>query len=244
MRYLIIGLALAVVACGCGRKSSLLLERPSRGPMAEVPEVAQQVLWNLEPTTQTETKGNVEFQLMHATPAYLLTLFNDKAIFGTFAGMNPYYPEHLVFYVKIANKGEQKIRIHQSEFVLVDDQGGQYSAISTDYVTAFAEFRQGVAGTTRGMLESASPGYFGFSIPVGKMFAQKPQNRFALLQQSALQNGYLYPGVVHDGLVAFWNPSRKAKKMRLMTGIKTEFDANDWPQKVLEYAFDLTVVKP
>jgi hypothetical protein len=91
------------------------------------------------------------------------------------------------------------------------------------------------------MLESASPGYFGFSVPVGKLFGGKPQNRLALLEQSSLQPGYLFPGVVHDGLVAFWNPGATAKRFRLLiTSIKTAFNANDEPTASLEFPFEFS----
>ena len=108
-------------------------------------------------------------------------------------------------------------------------------------MTALGESRRPVATTTRGLLESASPGYFGVSLPIGKAMAQKPQGQFALLQQSALQSGYLYPGVVHDGLITFWNPPAGQRKLRLLvTNVKTDFDANDWPRLSLEFPFEFS----
>lgn len=235
-----------VTGLGCaGRTSSLLLERQARGPIAEEPTVARPLIRQLEPATQTLAKGAIEVTVMFATPQYLIQLFSNKAIFGPYAGMNPYFPEHLVFYVKVANRSEKKLQLVPSEFVLIDDRGNQYHTIGADYITAFAEYRAPVATTTRGVLEGASPGYFGLSVPVGRMIAGKPQGRFALLQQSALQSGYLYPGVVHDGLIAFWNPAREAKTLRLLvTNIKTDFDAMDQPKTSLEFPFDFTVTSP
>ena len=239
MRRLVWALVMLVGLSGClGRKSSLLLERQARGPLAEEHTVATAVAWHLTPLSQTQATQQVEVTATHATPSYLRDLFNNKAIFGPYAGAYPYFPEQLVFYVRIANQSGQRIRIAPEEFVMVDDRGNQYSPMGTDYVTAFAEYKHGASTTTRGMLESASPGYFGFSLPVGKMVASKPQGRFALLQQSALQAGYLYPGVVHDGLVAFWNPAATAKTLRLLvTNVKTGFDANNEPTVSLEFPF-------
>ena len=233
----IIGILFAIT--GCGRKSSLLLERQALGPIAEEPAIAMPILRHLEPAIQTQTKERIDVSVTFATAEYLKALFSNKAIFGAMAGHNPFYPEHLIFYVKIANQSDQKIRINPAEFVLLDDRGTQYRTIGVDYVTAFAEFRQPVGTTTRGVVEGANPGYFGISLPVGRFIAAKPQDRFALLQRSALQVGYLYPGVTHDGLIAFWNPSREAKKFRLLiTNVKTGFDANDQPKATLEFPFE------
>ena len=242
-RWVLVGL---VVLTGCSsRKSSLLLERQARGPIEEEAEVAKATAWRLEPILQTQTKNQIDVTVNYASPNYLNNFFKNRAIFGVYAGGSPYFPEQFVFYVKIANHGPKKIRITPADFVLIDDRGSQYSTIGVDYITAFADYRHGAATTTRGLLENASPGYFGVSLPVGKIFAAKPQGRFALLQQASLQGGYLYPSVVHDGFIAFWNPSPLTKKLRLLiTNIKTEFDANDLPQSSLEFAFDFDASHP
>ena len=238
-------MAALLASGGCSsRKTSLLLERQARGPLNAGQGVAAPIPVVLKPDTETQKKDGVEVTLTHADAAYLNQFFSNERIFGQNAGKNPYFDEHLVFYVRIANMSDHKIRINPTEFVMVDSRGNQYSTIGTDYVTAFAEYKHGVATTTRGMLENASPGYFGFSFPVGKIVAGKPQWRFALLQQSSLQSGYLYPGVVHDGLVAFWNPPPNAKKIRLLlTNIKSDFDPSDFPKESLEFAFDFNVSK-
>ena len=62
-----------------------------------------------------------------------------------------------------------------------------------------------MASATRGVLQDARPGYFGLSLPVGKLFGGKPQRRFALLAMATLRSGMLYDGVEYDGLVAFWS---------------------------------------
>jgi len=245
MPRIVIGIMalLFVAGCGSSRKSSLLLERYSRGTMDQQPAAGQTVSWRLDPAMQKAEQRSVAVDVTYASPEFLQNFFSNRKVFKEFAGQNPYFPEHLVFYVTIKNSSRQRLRLSPGEFVLVDSTGSQYSPLNVDYVTAFAEFRAPMSTVTRGMLEDASPGYFGFSVPVGKMVSGKPQGRFALIQQSSLQTGYLYPTVVHDGLIAFWNPSREAASMRLiLPGIKTDFDANDWPQTSLEFTFDFQTV--
>jgi hypothetical protein len=245
MRRVVMGAMIFVMVSGCGgaRKSSLLLERPARGPLDEAQTFAHRVAWTVAPVMQTKTQNGVEVVVNYASQTYLNNFFQNEKVFGLLAGRNPYYPEHFVFYVKIANESPKKIRIDPMEFTLVDDRGNQLAAIGVDYVTAFADYRQPMSTATRGVLEEARPGYFGLSFPVGRLVAQKPQWRFALLKQSALQAGYLHPGVIHDGLVTFWNPSTEAKKLRLLVnGIKTSFDANDWPKESIDFVFEFDVV--
>ena len=108
---------------------------------------------------------------------------------------------------------------------------------------ALEEAHKPISTATRGILSEASPGYFGFSLPVGKMVAVKPQGRFALIKQSSLQAGYLYPGVVHDGLLAFWTPSKHTKSLKLLIAkIKTKFTPNDEPQRSTDFSFSFQAV--
>lgn len=234
----------AVLATGClARRSSLLLERQARGPIHDEPSVAQAVAWKLDPIVQEQAKENIDVTVNYASAEYLKNLFSNKAMFGSYAGPSPYYPENVVFYVSIANRSDKKIRITPTEFILLDDHGNQYGTLGIDYMTAFGDYRKPVSSVTRGLLESASPGYFGISVPVGRLVA-KPQGQFALLQQSTLQSGYLYPGVVHDGLVAFWNPPPNVKKLRLVvTNVKTDFDPSDLPKGSFEFVFEFNVIK-
>lgn len=235
-----------IVTAGCStRKSSLLLERSTRGPLDEALQVGERIEWHLEPVYQTKTNNNVQVNVNHASAEFLKGFFKNKEIFGAYAGKSPFFPEHLVFYVKFENRSAKKIRLDPTDFLLVDDLGNQYGMLSIDYITAFAEYRAPVATTTRGVLSEASPGYFGFSLPVGKMFASKPQGRFALVKQASIQPGYMYPGVIHDGLITFWSPNAKATKLRLLvTNVKTDFDANDFPQTSLEFPFEFTATHP
>lgn len=243
IRWIPMSLVVLMLVSGCGgRKSSLLLERQARGPMEEEPKVAKPRYWTLNPVMQTLVTNKVEVIVNHASRTYLKNFFKKKTIFGSYAGANPYFAEHLVFYVKIANQSDERIRIDPSAFILIDDRQNQYAMIGTDYVTAYADARAPVSTTTRGLLSDIRPGYFGFSLPVGRMVASKPQGRFALLRQSSLQEGYLYPGVTHDGMIAFWNPSAQVTTLTLLiTSIKTNFNANDEPRKALEFPFQFSV---
>jgi len=233
------GLLLTPLGCG-GRTSSLLLERQARGPIVEKPAIAQQVRWVLEPATQIKTQSGVEVTVTYAPLEFLNQFFSNQKVFGQFAGLNPYFLEQIVFYVKIANRSGKKLRLDPDQFVMVDDRGNQYQSLSADYSTALAEAKAPVGTLTRGLLEDARPGYFGVGLPVGKIIG-KPQQRFALLKISNLQAGYLYDGVVYDGLVAFWSPHQQTQRVKLfLTNLKTDFNANDWPQTTLEFAFEFT----
>jgi len=242
-RWMAMGLAGCLLLAGCsGRKSSLLLERHAVGPLEEAPAVGREVAWQLDPMTQSQELEQVAVTVSFAPAKYLDELFKNRKIFGEFAGRNPYFAENLVFYITVENHRQERILIDPRLFVLVDDRGNQYSPIGLDYITALADARQPVSTVTRGVLEDARPGYFGFSLPLGKLFAQKPQGRFALIKQSSLQTGYMYPGVIHDGLVAFWSPVEDASTLRLLvTSVKTGFDPKDLPTKTLEFPFTFQV---
>ena len=236
---LVVACVAVIVASGCGaRKSSLLLERNARGPLNEAWLVAKRFEWHLEPVRQTQTQQGIEVMVNHASREFLDHFFKNHDLFGEYAGRNPYYLENVVFYVQISNKSDEKIFMDPGSFTLLDDRGNQYSMIGMDYVTALGEARAPFATATRGVLEDARPAYFGIGLPVGKMVSAKPQGQFALLKQSALQAGYYYPGVVHDGIIAFWNPSTNATKLKLfITNVKTDFSADNLPKTSLEFVF-------
>jgi hypothetical protein len=235
-------------AVGCGRsrrKSSLLMERPAYGRIEAMASVAKPVAWRLEPAQQTKTERGVEATVEHASPEFLKQFFSNRDIFQNFAGSNPFFPEHLVFYVRLANRSERRVSVNPGAFVLVDDLGTQYHPIGVDYITAFEEYRRGFSTMTRNLFEDASPGYFGVSVPVGRLFFKKPQARFALATQTSFKAGPLFPGVVYDGLVPYWGPSTGATRLRLiLSNVKADFDANDVPKTAFEIAFDFAVARP
>ena len=231
--------ALSVAGCGTPRKSALLLERQARGVLMEEGEIATQVGWQLQPSRITKIDHDIEIFVAYASPAYLQEFFKNKRIFAEFAGLNPYFNEQMVFYVKIANTSQKKIHIDPTQFVLLDDKGDQYSLLQPDYIIAMADAKAPMATVTRGMMDEARPGYFGFGVPVGKIFP-KSQQRYALLQLSQLKEGELYPGVVYDGLVSFWNPHEAATKLQLvMANITSDFDANGEAKATMDVVFEM-----
>jgi hypothetical protein len=234
---------LAVAGAGCSsRKSSLLMERQARGAMAEDREIARNLEWQLAPAEQTKAESGVEVSVTHASQKYLKDFFSNRAVFGAFAGKNPYFPEQLVFYVKVANKSDKVIGVDPLRMVLLDDRGNQYQIITADYVTALAESKAPVSTLSRGLLDDARPGYFGFSVPVGKILG-KSQWRFALLKMSALQPGQLHPGVVYDGLVAFWSPHDRAKTLKLVVDVKTAYGPDDEPTAAGGVVFEMAAAR-
>ncbi len=243
MRVALMGLGLCLVLSGCAsKKSSVMLERRSVGPLDEEVAMAAGKPWHIEPTVLTQEQHGVEIAAHPASQEYLTQLFLNKKIFGEFAGKSPFSTDHLVFYVKIANHHTQKIHMSPGAFVLLDERGNQYQTLGVDPLTALAEARQSWGGA-RGVLSEAKPGYFGIGIPVGSLL-KGSQRDFALLKQSALQTGYLYPGVTYDGLVAFWSPRTDTKTLRLILGeIKPDFNAKDEPQASLDFPFEFTAAK-
>lgn len=238
-RWMLAGALLVTAGCG-GRKSSLLLQRQARGPIEEEQAVAQQVRWVLQPSTQTKTVEGVDISVTHTSMEYLNEFFKKKQLFGAYAGLNPFFPEQLVFYVKVANHSNDTLLIDPDRFVMLDDRGNQYQFLSPDYSTALAESKAPMATTTRGVIDDARPGYFGVGLPIGKILG-KSQQRYALMQMSGLHSGYLHAGVVYDGLISFWSPHAASKQVTLVLGdIKTKFDPKDEPGKALEFVFEFT----
>jgi len=243
---LVIALLLAIVGCS-GRKSSLLLGRFARGSLTDARSVAQPLELRLTPSSHTQKQynkagvvpgGAIEVTVTHAPREYQNDLFRNEDIFGKFAGKNPYYPQQLVFYVRIANKSPTEVFVDVTQFKLIDDRGNQLETIGHDHLEAFTKYKTPLSSGARGIVEGASPGFYGISLPIGKAF-RKSQWRYALLQQSALQQGFLYADVVHDGLIAFWTPSNLATKVTLrMSNIRTDFDAKGWPATALDFVFE------
>ena len=243
-RMAVIGVLAGATLTGCSaRQSSLLMERQSKGPLTDEELAARQASWTLEPASQTKTEGSVEVTATHADGDYLKKLFSEKRIFGGYAGPNPFFSEQMVFYIKFTNTGAKKIRITPNDFVLLDDQGNQFHTLSADYAQALAEAKRPVTTFTRGTLENASPGYFGLSLPIGKVIG-KDVRRFAVLKMASLDAGYIYNGVSYDGLIAFWNPHPASQKLRLiLANVKTDWLPNDDPAASVDVRFEFSATR-
>ncbi len=78
MQRLVLGIAIAVLIAGCGgRKSSLLLERPARGPLGDVRTIGQAMDLNLEPNYATQEAGGVEITVNQASWEFLKNFFDN-----------------------------------------------------------------------------------------------------------------------------------------------------------------------
>ena len=241
-----IALAAAVflIAAGCARRASVLMERSAKGPVAAERELARQFKVELLPPSQTLEHEGIELTVSFASSDYLKTYFQNRELFGKDAGLNPYFPDNLVLYMRIANRSAQKIKIDPNDCVLLDDLNNQYQSLPLDTITTLAASRAPIASFTRSTLQEARPGYFGVSVPVGAPlagFVGNPQQRYALLKQVNINPGFLYPGVVYDGFVSFWTPHRSAATLRAVWPIKMELNANDEPQKVIDFELSFTV---
>ncbi|MEE9612605.1 MAG: hypothetical protein V3W19_15225 [Desulfatiglandales bacterium] len=242
MRYrLIISLLIVILAiAGCSRrKDKILLERRALGRITDEPSMAKEVERELDPVFQSKTEDEVEVSVRFASRDYQNSFFNNEDIFGDFAGDSPYYPEHVVFHVSITNGSEDRILIQPNYFVLVDDLGNQYGPIGVAYLLAFAKFRSPITSLTTDALGDVHPRYMGVGVPIGRLVTGKGQRRLALIKQVSIRPGYLYPGVSHDGVIAYWNPATTSKRLRLfLSNIATGFDPNNEATKVLSFVFD------
>ena len=97
-----------------------------------------------------------------------------------------------------------------------------------------------ISSVTSGALEDVYPSYMGVGVPIGELISGgKGQRRLALIKQVSIRAGYLYPGVSHDGLIAYWNPAETCKRFRLfLSNISTGFDPNNDATKVIDFVFD------
>lgn len=236
---------LVLTSSGCGRKrSSLLMERRARGPFALERQFGTRQVVYLHPPERTIKQEGVEVMARFASMKDLHQYFQNAEYFGKDAGLNPFAPEHVVFYVQIANRSPKRLTLDPDQFVLVDDIGVQYSYLSPDYLNALAEARIGVGEATRMGLSSA-PSVYGVDVGgFASGLVPKSQKRLALLKQVSINPGTLFPGVVYDGYISFVRPHKDAKHLRLILGnIKTDFDASDIPKRALEFPFEFDVTQ-
>ena len=157
----VVALLVVIAVAGCsGRKSSLLLGRFARGSLTDARSIAQPLTPRLLPSSHTVTQNDIEVTVTHAPREYQDDLFRNEAIFGKFAGKNPYYPQQLVFYVRIANNSSTEAFVDVTQFKLIDDRGNQLETIGHDYIEAFTKYSTPISSTTRGIVEGVSPGFY------------------------------------------------------------------------------------
>ena len=136
-------------------KGQIELRRPESLPISIV----------VEPPTSSATKNGIDVTVRYASPEELDKFFEDKEVFGNLAGKNPYPPETLIFYVKVANHSGKRIRVNPGDFALIDNLSIQYAELSPDDISALYESKANVwsfAKTTGDL----APGPYGVPLKV------------------------------------------------------------------------------
>ncbi len=196
----------------------------------------------LEPLTQTQAKEGVEVTVRYATQKELVEFFMNQDIFGANAGASPFLPNMIVFYIKISNQGNEKIRLDPSEFVMIDDLNTQYSYLSPEYIATLHETRGTIYTIAR--TAEAAPGLYGAGVGLATDITKgrSGRKRF-LLAQSALSGGYIYKEIVYDGYIAFFKPNKLASQLRLIIpNIKTSFGPDDRPLSSADFEFKFKIL--
>ena len=241
--WVLVGSLVVGGIAGCShQRPSILFEREARSPVAVVQELGKMRSLQLEPVSVTVEHEGVEVTIRHASDEYLHEYFKNAAIFGSYAGPSPYFSINAVFYVRIVNHGTGKVHFDPNRIVILDDTDTQYEPLSPDYIIALSEAKPGVGRMTRAAIESA-PGPYG--IPVGRFAAglvPQSQRRLAMLKQVDLQPGFIYPGVIYDGLIAFLRPHPSARKLRvLVPDVKTDYDQTETSRRSLIFTAEFAI---
>ncbi len=241
MRPIVLLLVLAGTA-GCG-KGFAIMERPKGEIGLRQPE-ALLVPLSVTPPTLSVSKIGVDVTVRYASPTELDRFFSDEKIFGKQAGKSPYPPETLIFYVKVANRSQKKIKVNPDDFVLIDNLNIQYAELSPDNISTLYEAKASVwsfAKTTGDL----APGPYGVPLKVvaaaggGGGGGRKIHY---LIKQVRLAAGYVHPGIAYDGYVAFPRPHPNTTSVRvLIANIKTDFNPDDTPATAIDFEFPLTV---
>ncbi len=235
------GLTLNVVGCRGGFST---IERPKGQIELHQPGEEKPVPIVMDPMTSSLSKSGVDVTIRYATPEELDRFFEKKDVFGSLAGKNPYPPDSLVFYIKIANYSGKKIRVNPDDFVMIDNLNIQYSELSPDNISAVYESKANMwafAKTTGDL----APGPYGIPLRVaGTLGGGGNRKLHYLIKQVRLAGGFVHPGIAYDGYVAFPRPHPDATSVRiLIANIKTDFNAADAPGIAIDFEFPLAVKK-
>src|SRR3989338_4872055 len=88
---------------GCAAQQGGMMERSTKRQM--VLSAKEKKIYRgriqIETTSATLVKDNIEITATYVSEDYLVNFFNNKDLCGSDAGVNPYVPEVMVFYVKI-----------------------------------------------------------------------------------------------------------------------------------------------
>lgn len=238
-RWVILGCVLGMTGCRAGLPTT---ERPKGQIELRRPESLMPPGIRLNPATASLSKEGIDVTLRYASPQELEKFFENREIFGPFAGKNPYPEETLVFYLKIANHGGKKIRVNPDDFVLIDNLNIQYSELSPDNISALYESRAGVWSFAK-VTGDLAPGYYGAPLKVaGSLGAGSGRKQHYLMKQVRLAAGYVYPGIAYDGYIAFPRPHPSSTSVRLLIqDIKTDFNPADVPGNAVHFEFPFQI---
>lgn len=242
-KALLLTIFFAVCVAGCASGQGGLIERGTKRQMvlAAKEKRAYKGVIQVETTAATLAKENIEITATYVNEDYLNNFFNNKDLFGDYAGINPYVPEVMVFYVKIINNSGGKIRFEPKEFTALDDLNSQYMYLSPDDIIDIYAARGSLYGFAKTTGDIA-PGIYGAPLRVATLGGGPARKRLFLLNQVVLKGGYLHNGVIYDGYIAFLKPNQAAKTLTLIfPNIKTGFDADDKATKSVDFEFNFSV---
>ena len=238
-----VGILLGVAGC---RGGFVAIERPKGQIEMRRPEV-KAIPFAVEPPSVSLSKSGIDVTVRYASSEELDEFFEKKEIFGNLAGKNPYPPDTMVFYVRVANHSGKKIRVNPDDFVMIDNINIQYSELSPDDLSAIYEAKANVwafAKTTGDL----APGPYGIPLKMaGGMGGGGGRKLHYLIKQVRLAGGYVHPGISYDGYVSFPRPHPSASSIHLLiANVKTDFDPADLPTGVLDFdcPFDIKTQAP
>ena len=231
-----------VSGCGGGFSS---IERPKGQIEMRQPEVVQLPPIRLNPATASQTKDGIDVTIRYAPPEELDKFFGDKKVFGPLAGKNPYPPQTLIFFIKVANFSGKKIFVAPEYFVMIDNLNIQYSELSPDNISSIYESKANLWSFARTTGDLA-PGPYGAPLKLaGAMGAGSGRKQHYLIKQVRLAAGFIFPGIAYDGYVAFPRPHPSTTSIRLLIhNLKTDFNAADIPASAVHFEFPFGVEQP
>lgn len=239
--FVVCGLALNIAGC---RGGFATVERPKGQIELKQPEAQKPAPLVMDPMTASLSKSKIDVTIRYATPEELDHFFERKEVFGNFAGKNPYPPDTLVFYVKIANYSDKKIKVNPDDFALIDNLNIQYAELSPDNISALYESKANMWAFAKTTGDIA-PGPYGIPFKMaGSLGGGGGRKLHYLLKQVRLAGGYVHPGIAYDGYVAFPRPHPNATSIRiLIVNLKTDFDPADLPASSIDFEFPLAIKK-
>ena len=242
LRESVFSLSVLGLISGC-RTGFPVVERPKGEIELRSPEALTEEI-KVGPPTASLSKDGIDVTVRYASPENLEEFFENEKIFGKLAGKNPYPPDTLVFYVKVANHSGKKIMVLPEHFVLIDNLNIQYSELSADNLSAIYDSKANMWAFAKATGDLA-PGPYGAPLKVaGALGAGGSRKLHYLIKQVRLSAGYVYPGIAYDGYVAFPRPHPDSSSLRLLiNNLKTDFNAADVPANAIHFEFPLTVEK-